>query len=75
MPIFGRMITERSPISTAPTVDPGVRRYSPSASPVGAMLIDSFEVCRVVSSAAESRIGSLRTCSCRVISRIAVLFD
>ena len=48
MPIFGSMNTDRSPSSTAPTVDPGVRRYSPSASPVGAMLIDSFEVCSVL---------------------------
>ena len=74
------MSTDNSPISIAPTVEPGVRRYSPSALPVGATLIDGSDDCRARTWAAESQIGSLCRYSCRsiwtiVVSRVIVLIQ
>ena len=70
MPIFGLMSTDNSPISTAPTVEPGLRQYSPSC-PVAGWTVREGSAARSVSrSVAESRCGSLSRYSRRSIRRV-----
>ena len=70
MPILGRISTERSPTSTAPTVEPGLRVYKPSPYSASSMVNESSAPRNALRSSDESLYGALRSYSCRSNLRI-----
>ena len=70
MSSLGRIETDRSPSSSAPTVDPGFRVYSLSVPAAGSMVREGSREASASRSFGVSQYGSLCTYSLRSILRI-----